>query len=80
MENNRNSEDDDMRPEYDFSKGERGKFYIPPTAVVSMPVYLEPEVESYLTQKADQSGKDLEDLVNDLLRQDIAIMEAGKSK
>jgi hypothetical protein len=69
-----------MRPEDDFSKGERGEFYIPPTAVVSLPVYLEPEVESYLAQKADQSGKDLDDLVNDLLRQDIAIMEAGKSK
>ena len=80
MENKRNIEDDDMRPEYDFSNAERGKFYIPPTAVVSLPVYLEPEVESYLAQKADQSGKDLEDLVNDLLRQDIAIMEAGKSK
>ncbi len=30
-----------MKAEYDFSKGERGKFYHP-DAVFSFPIYLEP--------------------------------------
>ena len=33
----------DMKTEYNFSKGTRGKFYHP-DAVFSFPVYLEPDV------------------------------------
>jgi hypothetical protein len=32
-----------MKKEYDFSKGERGKFFRP-DAVLNIPVYLEPDV------------------------------------
>ena len=37
-----------MKSEYDFSKGERGRFYNP-DAVFSFPVYLEPDVDSFLS-------------------------------
>jgi hypothetical protein len=35
-----------MKKEYDFSKGERGKFYRP-DAEISLPIYLEPDVREY---------------------------------
>jgi len=41
-----------MKAEYDFSKGERGKFY-DPNAVFSFPVYLEPDVDDFMSALAD---------------------------
>jgi len=35
-----------MKKEYDFSKGERGKFYQPDTQL-NLPVYLEPDVKKH---------------------------------
>ncbi len=35
-----------MKKEYDFSKGERGKFYRP-DAKLNLPVYLEPDLRDY---------------------------------
>jgi len=35
-----------MKKEYDFSKGERGKFY-KPDAQLNLPVYLEPDLREY---------------------------------
>ena len=35
-----------LEKEYDFSKGERGKFYHP-NAQLNLPVYLEPDVREY---------------------------------
>jgi hypothetical protein len=66
-----------MKAEYDFSKGERGKFYDPDAEFVT-PVYLERDVMTYLGSRAEARGVDIEDLVNDLLRRDIALVEAVK--
>lgn len=66
-----------MKDHYDFSKGVRGKFYNPDT-VFKLPVYLDENVQSYLTAKADAKGIDLSDLVNQLLKKDIELIEAGK--
>ena len=66
-----------MKDRYDFSKGVRGKFYRP-DAVFRLPVYLDEKVGSYLTAKADAKGIDLSDLVNDMLRREIEIIEAVK--
>lgn len=66
-----------MKDHYDFSKGVRGKFY-KPDAVFRLPVYLDQSVQSYLSTKADAKGIDLSDLVNDLLRREIEIIEAVK--
>ena len=35
-----------MKKEYDFSKGERGKFFRP-GAKLNLPVYLEPDLRNY---------------------------------
>ena len=72
-----NIDDDPMQPEYDFSQGRRGQFY-KPNIRLNLPVYLEAEVLDYLTALAKKRGVQLSDLTNDLLRKDIAIIEAGK--
>ncbi|MEO0444093.1 MAG: hypothetical protein AAFZ92_10205 [Pseudomonadota bacterium] len=66
-----------MRDEYDFSKGERGKFYHP-NATYKLPVYLDDEVLSYFSEKAKAKGVELNTLVNDLLKKDIALIEGVK--
>ena len=66
-----------MKEEYDFSKGERGKFY-DPNAELVVPVYLEHGVMDYLSARAEAKGLEIEELVNDMLRRDIALVEAVK--
>ncbi len=66
-----------MKREYDFSKGERGKFY-KPDAVFKLPVYLDEEVQTYLVKKADAKGVELSELVNELLKKEIEIIEVVK--
>jgi len=65
-----------MKKHYDFSKAVRGKFY-KANAVFKLPVYLDAKVETYLAAKADSKGVDLSDLVNELLKKDIELIEAG---
>jgi hypothetical protein len=64
-----------MKTHYDFSKGERGKFH-KPDAAFRLPVYLDKKVERYLAAKAEVKGIELSELVNDLLRREIEIIEA----
>jgi hypothetical protein len=63
-----------MKPEYDFSKGERGKFYNP-DAALNMPVYLDPNVEQVVRSLAEQTGQEVETLVNEWLRNNIHIIQ-----
>ena len=69
--------DDDMPAEIDFSGGVRGKFYRP-NARLNLPVYLDAEVQSYLANIAAKKGVPVSDLANELLKRDIAIIEAAK--
>ena len=66
-----------MKKEYDFSKGERGKFYRP-DAPLELPIYLEKDVWQYLSRQAAAKGIEVETLVNQILRQDIALVEVIK--
>ena len=66
-----------MRSEYDFSNGARGKFFRK-NAALHLPVYLEDEVLVYLQERARAKGVELSELVNALLKQDIALIEAAK--
>lgn len=66
-----------MKQEYDFSKAERGKFYRP-DAKMNLPVYLDDEVKSYLSERAKAKGIGLGEMVNDLLKKDIALIEGVK--
>ena len=67
----------DMQSEYDFSRGERGKFYRG-RAEIHLPVYLDDPVRNYLESRAKEKGVELNELVNALLKQDIALIEAAK--
>ncbi len=66
-----------MKQEYDFSKGERGKFFRK-NAKLNLPVYLDDEVQSYLQERARSKGVDVAQLVNEMLKQDIKLIEAVK--
>lgn len=66
-----------MKAEYDFSKGERGKFYRP-EASLKLPVYLEPDVDAFMRQVSLKTGKDVEKLVNDWLRSNIKLVESAQ--
>jgi hypothetical protein len=70
-------DNDDIPPEIDFSGGTRGKFHRP-NAWLNMPVYLDADVQAYLAALAARKGAPLSDLANELLKKDIAILEAGK--
>ena len=63
-----------MKQEYDFSGGERGKFYHA-EAELDMPVYLDPDVAIFVRKIAAQKGVDVAILVNDWLRKDMAFLE-----
>jgi hypothetical protein len=66
-----------MKDQYDFSKGERGKFFRP-NAELRLPIYLNADVEAYLTERAAQKGVPLGEMVNALLKQEIQIIESVK--
>jgi cytidylate kinase len=63
-----------MRREYDFSKAIRGKFYRK-GAELRLPIYLDPKLRSKLERIARKKGKDLSDMVNQLLRKDVEFLE-----
>jgi hypothetical protein len=71
------SPDDDMPAEIDFSGDVRGKFYRP-DARISLPVYLEADVQAYLVALATRKGVPLSELANELLKKEIAILEVAK--
>ena len=59
-----------MKKEYDFSKGERGKFYRPGVEF-NIPVYLEPDVAKVIQERAKKADVSIAAVVNDWLRKDI---------
>lgn len=66
-----------MKNEYDFSQGERGKFYRA-DARLNLPIYLEEEVLGYLSERARAKGVEVGRLVNDILKREIDLIEAVK--
>jgi uncharacterized protein (UPF0216 family) len=66
-----------MKQEYDFSKGVRGKFFRE-NARLRLPVYLDEEVQSYLQERSISKGVEVAQLVNEMLKQDIKLIEAVK--
>ena len=51
-----------MKAEYDFSRGERGKFF-KPEAEFSFPIYLESDVSETINRLANESGVEVQELV-----------------
>ncbi len=75
MTNQSHPDADDMPGEIDFSKGTRGKFYRP-GALLNLPVYLEADVQAYLADRAQARGIEIAQLVNELLKKDIELIES----
>ncbi len=67
-----------MQDEYDFSPAQRGKFYRKGAGVVP-PVHLEPDVLKYFQARAEARGTSLSQLVNQLLKKDIELIEAAST-
>ena len=59
-----------MKKEYDFSKGERGKFY-QPDIQLNLPVYLEPDVKKHFPDSES---------VNEALRCLLPLLGKRRSK
>ena len=62
-----------MKREYDFSKGQRGKFYRP-GVTLNLPVYLDAEVLAFVQRIAKKRGTDLSSVMNRLLRTDMQLV------
>ena len=75
--NNPGANDDEMPDEINFSGGVRGKFH-QQNLKLNLPVYLDADVQAYLVNIAAKKGVPVSDLANDLLKRDIAILEAAK--
>lgn len=63
-----------MKREYDFSKGVRGKFYRK-GAELRLPIYLDAKLQRRLERLARKKGKDVGDMVNQLLRRDLECLD-----
>jgi hypothetical protein len=66
----------DVEDEYDFTGAERGKFYRK-GAVLIPPIHLEPAVLRFLLARAQAKGATVDELVNELLKKDIELIEAA---
>ena len=63
-----------MKREYDFSKAVRGKFYRK-GAELRLPIYLDRNLQGKLERLARKNGKDVGEMVNELLKKDIDLLE-----
>ena len=64
-----------MKSEYDFSRAERGKIYCK-GAEIRLPIYLDTKLQHQLEKIAEKRGKDLGEVVNQILTEDVERVEA----
>ena len=65
-----------MKTEYDFLKGERGKF-CRQGVEIRLPIYLEADVQTYLVERAAAKGIPRGEIVNSLLKHQIELIESS---
>jgi cytidylate kinase len=63
-----------MKPHYDFSNAERGKFYRK-GARLRLPIYLDGQLQKRLERIAQKKGQDLGEVVSSLLTEDVELLE-----
>jgi hypothetical protein len=63
-----------MKKEYDFSQGERGKFYNA-DGDLNIPIYLEPKIAEFVHKLSKEKKIDRSEIVNKLLKKDMEIIE-----
>jgi hypothetical protein len=66
-----------MKKLYDFSKGERGKFYYK-NMELYMPVYLDKETRTFIEELSTKTNKDPNTIVNELLKKDKLIIDYAR--
>lgn len=66
-----------MKREYDFSHAVRGKFYRK-GAEFHLPIYVDSVTRRRLERIAKRKGTPVGDLVNQLLKKDIAVLETRR--
>jgi hypothetical protein len=66
-----------MRKEYDFSKAVRGKFFRKGVEL-RLPIYLDNKLQMQVEQLARKKGKDIGEIVNQLLRKEMELIEEFK--
>jgi len=64
-----------MKKNCDFEHAEQGKFYRP-IEQLEIPVYVDKDVQRFLMKKAAKEDKSISEIVNTLLKTDIAIAQA----
>ncbi len=62
-----------MKKHYDFSKGEKGKFYIPEDEI-KLPIYLDQTNQKYYLDLAANKNISLSKLINSILEKDKSLM------
>lgn len=62
-----------MKKRYDFSKGIKGKFYVPKEEI-SLPLYLNKKNQDFYLKLAEKKKIPLSDLINSLLSKDKEII------
>ncbi len=63
-----------MKRGYDFSKAVRGKFYRK-GAELRLPIYLDAKVQEQLERLARKKGKDIGEMVNQLVQKEMELIE-----
>lgn len=63
-----------MKAEYNFSQAEKGKFYNP-NATFHFPIYLDPNVNEFMSKLAQEQNIELQALVNEWLRNKIKLTQ-----
>ena len=71
--------DNDMKDEYDFSKGIRGKFYRE-DANFNLPIYLDSELQNFIAKIAKEQKSTITQIVNNLLFKDKELIELAGTK
>jgi DNA-directed RNA polymerase subunit F len=65
----------DMKKEYDFSKGVRGKFY-QSNVKTNLPIYLDEDNLDFMKKIAKKRKTDISKVVNELIRVDKELAKA----
>jgi hypothetical protein len=67
-----------MKKDYDFFKGERGKFYRP-NARLNLPIYLDADVAEFVQKYAKRKKMDAQAAANEILRVNKEMLQALES-
>ena len=59
-----------MKKEYDFSAGQKGKFYSPDVHF-NLPVYLEPDSQEFFEKLAKKKKMNYQELINNFVKANI---------